>query len=244
MKREVILNGKLAVITGATSGIGKAIAKQLARSGMSLILIGKSQVKLDACGLELTKLGATIFTYVADLANSEQLIKITQKIVRKHKDIAIVVQSAGVIRLGTLNEVTIEDFNYQNRVNLKAPIVISKAVLSTLIANKGQMVFINSSAVNNPKPGTGFYAATKAGLKAFADGLRTEVNKHEVRVISIYPGSSNTPMQKEIARKNNKKYIPELLLQPEDVAEVVINTLKLPLTAEITDVFIRPFKKE
>ena len=104
-------------------------------------------------------------------------------------------------------------------------------------------MFINSSAALRTTVGIGQYAATKHALKAIADSLREEVNGDGVRVLSIYPGRTASPMQEAIHATENKAYQPEHLLQTEDVASVVINTLNLPRTAEITDINIRPLKK-
>ena len=93
------------------------------------------------------------------------------------------------------------------------------------------------------KPSTAQYDATKHALKAIADALRGEVNPHGVRVLIVYLGRTATEMQAQIHRMENKPYQPELLLQPEDVASVIMNALSLPRTAEVTDIHIRPMIK-
>jgi NADP-dependent 3-hydroxy acid dehydrogenase YdfG len=87
------------------------------------------------------------------------------------------------------------------------------------------------------------YAATKHALKAIADSLRAEVNTYGVRVLSIYPGRTATPMQAAVYKMEGKTYEPEKLMQPKDVAEVVMDALSLPRTAEVTDIHIRPMNK-
>lgn len=108
---------------------------------------------------------------------------------------------------------------------------------------KGQIVFINSSAGLNARADVGQYAATKHALKAIADSLREEVNADGVRVLSMFLGRTATPMQDAVHKMEGKEYHPECLIQPEDVAAVVVNALSLPRTAEVTDIHIRPMNK-
>ena len=112
-----------------------------------------------------------------------------------------------------------------------------------LRSSRGQIVFINSSVGLTTRPGVGQFSATQHALKAFADTLRAEVNAAGVRVLSVYPGRTATPRQEAIHRAEGRAYFPERLLQPEDVAVVVINALALNRTAEVTDIQIRPFAK-
>jgi NADP-dependent 3-hydroxy acid dehydrogenase YdfG len=108
---------------------------------------------------------------------------------------------------------------------------------------RGQVVFINSSSALTAKPSSAQYDATKHALKAVADSLRGEVNQLGIRVLSVYLGRTATEMQERIHILEGRPYRPDLLLQPEDVASVVINALSLPDTAEVTDIHIRPMIK-
>ncbi len=104
-------------------------------------------------------------------------------------------------------------------------------------------MFINSSAGLRAGAGISQYAATKHALKAIADSLREEINAEGLRVLSVYPGRTATPMQASVHAMEGKAYHPERLMQPEDVAAVVINALKLPRSAEVTDISVRPLMK-
>jgi NADP-dependent 3-hydroxy acid dehydrogenase YdfG len=105
---------------------------------------------------------------------------------------------------------------------------------------KGQIAFINSTQGLQAQARVGQFAATQHALKALADSLRDEVNSDGVRVFSVYPGRTATPRMEAIFTREGRAYKPELLLQPEDIAEVVINALMMPLTAEMTNGTIRP----
>lgn len=110
-------------------------------------------------------------------------------------------------------------------------------------AVSGQVVFINSSRDSVAKPTSTQYDSTKHALKAIANSLRAEVNAHRVRVLSVHLGRTAGEMQERIHHMEGKPYRPELLLQPDDVAAVILTALSLPSTAEVTDIHIRPMVK-
>ena len=97
--------------------------------------------------------------------------------------------------------------------------------------------------VSNARPNVGHYSATKHAFKALADSLRAEVNPDGIRVLSIYPGRTATPRMETLFAQEGRAYRPELLLQPEDIASIVLSTVMLPWTAEVTDIRIRPMAK-
>ena len=101
-------------------------------------------------------------------------------------------------------------------------------------------MFVNSSQGLHAKGNTGLFAATQHALKAIADSLREEVNADGIRVLSIFPGRTATPRMKALYQAEGRPYQPELLLQAEDIAQIVLDALLLPRTAEITDIQVRP----
>ena len=108
---------------------------------------------------------------------------------------------------------------------------------------RGQIVFVNSSAGFLASANLSQYAATKHALRAIADSLRQEVNVDGIRVLSIYPGRTASPMQAAVHAMEGKVYDPDRLVQPEDISALVITALSLPRTAEVTDIHVRPFLK-
>ena len=151
--------------------------------------------------------------------------------------------SAGAIELGTASSAAIAELDAQYRVNLRAPVALTQALLPALRRARGQVVFINSSAALRASATNVFYAATKAALKAFADGLRDDVNADGIRVVTVLVGRTATPMQAAVHEFEGKQYRPDMLLQPGDVAQVVLESLSLPETAEVTDISVRPMRK-
>jgi NADP-dependent 3-hydroxy acid dehydrogenase YdfG len=129
------------------------------------------------------------------------------------------------------------------RINLRAPYLLTRTMLPLLRKQKGQVVFINSSAVHFPRGTVGQYSASKSGLRAFSDSFREEVNRGGIRVLSLFVGRTATSMQKRIHETEGKAYQPDRLIQPADVAKIVTCTLTLPRTVEVTDIMLRPMGK-
>lgn len=240
----VRLKGKVAIVTGASSGIGESVACALARKGVDLYLLGRDQSRLERISAQLGKIHPGIQVYSCDLASAEDIRSVVKKIINSVAGIDILVHSAGSFLMKRLDETTEDEFDSQFSVNTRAPFILTKSLLPLLEKNKGQIVFLNSSASQQKsRAGLGVYTASKYALQAIADSLREEVNASEVRVLSMYPGRTATAMQEGIFRMENRPYEKEQLLQPEDIADSIINALSLPRTAEITDIFIRPLKK-
>jgi len=234
------INDKIAIVTGASSGVGKAIATALAAHGARLCLLGRRRASLEAVAQAS---GSRVMTYQVDLERDEDVMEFAAQF-RKDCDKAdILIHSAGAISMGRIDQARIQDLDRQYRVNVRAPYLLTQAVLPLLRACQGQVVFINSTAGLGARANVGQYAATKHALTAIADSLREECNAEGVRVLSVYLGRTASPMQADVHKAEGKEYRPERLIQPEDVAAVVINALNLPRTAEVTEIRIRPLKK-
>jgi NAD(P)-dependent dehydrogenase (short-subunit alcohol dehydrogenase family) len=228
-----------ALVTGASGGIGRAVALALARQGANLNLVGRSATALaeivdeasqlssvKGCQLDLTDDNG-IESTIGNMAESETL--------------DILVHSAGIFHQSRMADASLEDFDRQYAVNLRAPYALTQRLLPRLIASQGQIVFINSTVgLASKRPEVGQYAAMKHALKAIADSLREEVNPKGVRVLTVYLGRTATPMQEAIFREEGRPYRPETLLQPKDIASLVVHALCLPRTVEVTDISIRP----
>jgi short-subunit dehydrogenase len=238
-----IFSGQTAVITGASSGIGKAIALGLAREGANLCLVGRKLDALEEVAENARRTGNQVQNYRADLAVEEDIKWLTQSLLQDLGHIDLLVHCAGVCSLGELQAVPIKDFDWQYWINVRAPYALTQALLPVLKPVKGQIVFLNSSVGLNAKAGIGQYAATKHALKAIADSLREEVNPEGLRVLSVFLGRTASPMQAAIHEIEGREYHPERLMKPEDVASVVIHALSLPRSAEVTDVVVRPLAK-
>jgi NADP-dependent 3-hydroxy acid dehydrogenase YdfG len=234
---------QIVVITGANSGIGKAIALEMAAQGAVLCLVGRSLETLLAIAQTVQKTSPRSKSYQIDLALDEDIEKLIVSIQQDFGQVDILIHNAAIFSMGAIATTPVVEFDQQYRTNVRAPYLLTQALLPMLKIQHGQIVFINSSVGLRASANVGHYAATKHALKAIADSLREEVNIDKVRVISVFPGRTATPMQAKIHEMEGKIYYPEHLIQPEDVASVVINALSLPSTAEVTDLSIRPFRK-
>jgi NADP-dependent 3-hydroxy acid dehydrogenase YdfG len=226
------LSGAVAVVTGASSGIGKAVAGALADAGARVLAVSRHP-DADANG-------QTVSTHAADITSADSILTLVERVRHEFGAVDVLVHSAGVITIGSMLELGVETLDEQYRINVRAPYVLTRALLPLLIAGRGQVVFVNSSAGLSARAGVGQYAATKHALKAIADSLREEVHVHGVRVLSVYPGRTASPMQERVLAMESRQLDVSAMLQPEDVAATILHALTAPLTAEIKDISIRP----
>lgn len=234
---------QIAVITGASSGIGRAIALGLAAEGAKLGLVGRRLEALEAVAKSARNHTSNVKCYRADLTLDEDINAIAKLLKREFGHIDLLVHSAGVISLGRLESAPVADLDWQYRINVRAPYVLTQALLPMLRLRQGQIVFINSSAGMSASANLSQYAATKFALRAIADSLRQEINAEGVRVLSVYPGRTAGLMQESVHKMEGKTYHPARLMQPEDVAAMAIQALSLPCSAEVTEIFMRPMIK-
>lgn len=230
MKR---FENRRALVTGASSGIGQAIALALVSEGAEVHAVARAWQQKPA-GLHL---------HQADLSVEADVSSLVNELGDPIAPFDLLIHSAGMYANGDVAEMSVQTLDQLYQVNVRAPFLLTQKLLPRLLASKGQIVFINSSAGLVAKGGVGGYAASKFALKALADALRDEVNASGVRVMSVYPGKTASKMQEAAHKMAGKPYTPANLMQPEDVAQMVLSALALPPTAELTDLHIRPMKK-
>lgn len=233
----------MAVVTGASSGIGRAISCALVARGACVAALGRSTEALERARVE-DGLAHGSFTPIAvDLDSGAGLAEFCGTWSARLGRVDLLVHSAGVHHRGTTAETPVDVLERLLRVNATHPYALTRALLPELVHRQGQVVFVNSTAIQHPNAHTAQFAASKAALRALADGLRAEVNDEGVRVLSVYPGRTASPTQERIFAQEGRAYRPASLLQPADVAAAVVGALALPRTAEVTDLHIRPMRK-
>ena len=220
------------LLTGAGSGIGQAVADVLHARGDELVLLARSERR--AANLAERYSGADVRT--ADLAVPATLAGVVADIDR----LDAVVHAAGVIELGPVADLRIEELTDQLHVNLVAPTELTRALLPALRACRGQVLFLNSSAGLEAKAEWGAYAATKFGLKAIADSLRAEEAEARVRVTSVYLGRVSTPMQAKVHHQEGKPYDAADWASPGSAAATIVHLLDLPTDSTVPDIRFRP----
>jgi NADP-dependent 3-hydroxy acid dehydrogenase YdfG len=234
------LAGKIALVTGASQGIGLAIATTLARSQMRVWMVGRRgghlrQAADSICG--------DVVPFQADLTDPMARANLVAAVEKADEGLDVLVNNAGRIRLGRTEDASEEEFVDLLTINVVAPYALTRALLPLLRQARGDIVFVNSSAGRTANPGGGQYSATKHAARAFAESLRGEVNEDGVRVAVLYPGRTATPLQQALYEQEGRAYDPARLVQPTDVADMVMAVLNLPRTAEVTELAIRPMLK-
>lgn len=218
------------VVTGAAGGIGAALARQLAPEH-DLILSGRNVGALEALCAEV---GGT--PLVLDLTRPSSFEAALAGLGR----VSNVVHNAGVVELGAVAEQDHAVWSHTLAVNVVAPAELTRLLLPRVRAERGTVVFVNSGAGLRANAGWGSYAASKFALKALADALREEEAAHGVRVTSVYPGRTATPMQEKVRSQEGAPYIPEAFVRPESVAALIAFALNAPRDALLPDLSVRP----
>jgi NAD(P)-dependent dehydrogenase (short-subunit alcohol dehydrogenase family) len=147
---------------------------------------------------------------------------------------------AGVVDLGNVADLPVGLLERQLAVNVTAPTELTRLALPALRAARGAVVFVNSGAGLHANPGWSAYAASKHALRAVADSLRAEESANGVRVTSIYPGRTATPMQARVHEQEGKDYDPAKFIDPDTVASTILTALDLPRDGLVTDLSVRP----
>ncbi|MFD5032887.1 SDR family oxidoreductase [Streptomyces sp. NPDC058405] len=223
------------LITGAGSGIGAAVARRLHERGDDLLLFARDAGR----GKELTSRFPGSRALVGDLANPDRLSwALAHQSLPDRLDSLLHI--AGVVDLGPIGELTPKAWHSQLNVNLIAPAELTRLVLPQLRVSHGQVIFINSGAGLSAGAQWGAYAASKHGLKALADALRQEERPNGVRVTSVYPGRTASPMQVKVHQQEGKEYDASRWIDPESVATTILAALDLPRDAQIDDLTVRP----
>jgi 3-oxoacyl-[acyl-carrier protein] reductase len=242
---ENALNRKVAVITGAGRGIGRAIALRLARMGATVLLVGRNRSPLEGVRAEILAAGGSAEAMPCDLCSPEAVATLGERIKTEHGAqrgrCDILVNNAGIGNQGhPLHKMAVEDWNVLMETNLRAPFLMIRALAPLMIgAGRGHIVNISSLAGKNPLPNGAAYSASKWGLNGLTYSLAEELRPHGIRVSVVAPGSVNTGFDR--AGEGGKD--PATKVQPEDVAAIVAMLVTQAPQSFISEVLVRPTKK-
>ena len=213
-----ILRGKNCLITGATGGLGKEIAKEFAKNGCNLFLTGRNNDKLNSLKNELENDQIKIDFEDADLSDDSEIQKLIEKVKNTFVNIDILVNCAGVFPVKLLSDSTIEDFEKCFGVNVKAAFVLCKEFSQGMISKKwGRIINIASSSAYAGFKNTSIYCSSKHALLGLSRSLHSELKEHNVRTFCVSPGSIKTPMGKSVIGQNY-----ETFLNPNEIAELIV----------------------
>lgn len=217
-----------ALITGAGGGIGSAIATALAPTH-TLLLAGRPSARLDALA---DRLGAP--TWPLDLTDAESIEACTEVLA----ELDVLVHSAGVLYPGRVGESVAEQWRASFEVNVTGAVALTLALLPALRAARGQVVFINSGSGQKVSTGMASYSASKFALRAFADSLRAD--EPSLRVTSIFPGRTDSEMQRDLVAYQGGDYDPARFLRPETVGGLVAQAVATPPDGHVHEIVVRP----
>jgi short-subunit dehydrogenase len=220
------------VLTGAGSGIGAALAEALHARGDRLVLVARTPDR----GAELRERFAGADTVVADLADPEAVDRVSGL----PDEIDTLLHVAGAVELAPVAELATADLREQLDVNLVAPALLTRACLPALRRTRGLVVFVNSAAGLAAGAGWSAYAASKFGLRALADALRAEEMEHGVRVTTVFPSRTATPMQEKVHDQEGRTYDASRWIRPETVVSTMLHVIDLSPDATIPEVTVRP----
>jgi NADP-dependent 3-hydroxy acid dehydrogenase YdfG len=213
---------------------------RLASAGANLRLLGRDPDTLEPLAEKLRTVCDDVRAFPIDLATDASLLALGAELDR----VDALVHGAGAYEMGDIERAPIADLDLQYRVNVRGPLLLTQTLLPMLRRACGQIVFLNSTVgLEVRRAGIGPYAATQHALRAIADAVRTEVNADGIRVLTVYLGRTATARQARIFALEGRTYPANLLVQPEDVADMVLAALCLPRTAEVTEIRMRPLTK-
>jgi len=231
-------SSRVALVTGATEGIGRAVAFSLGRAGWSVGVCARTPARLERLLLELRGAGVAAEGLPADVGDEAQVKGLVQRVSTTLGTIDTLVNNAGMLVAKPFLDLTLEDWDATMRTNLRSLFLVTREVLPGMrTLGRGDIVNVSSLAGRNGFVGGTAYVASKHAVLGFSKSLMLEERKNNIRVIALCPGSVDTGM---LANQPLLPSVPEKILRPEDVAETILAALQLPGRALVSELDIRP----
>ena len=249
------LDGTVALVTGASSGIGEASARELARHGAAVAITARRKDRLDALAQEIERDGGSALAIEADVTDQEQVRRLVGETVNRLGRLDTVVNNAGVMLLGPIEDAPTEEWDRMIDLNLKGLLYVADAALPHLLQAAGEgprrvadLVNISSVAGRLARRNSGVYNLTKHGVGAFSESLRQEVTGRHVRVSLIEPGAVDTELPNHIRDEIRDQMMGRLTaierLESEDIADTIAYIVTRPRRVAINELLIRPTEQE
>ena len=241
-----ILTGKTALVTGASSGIGRSTALALAAAGAQVTLVARRQVRLDDVAAQIKADGGEALACVADVTSEAEATRAVTDTVRHFGGLDILVNAAGMTQTGKVENANLADWRYVFELNFWAALYTSRAAIPALKAGGGDIVNISSTAGRRAVGATfGPYAASKFALTAFNESLRAEVTLAGIRVSIIEPGATATEIHEHIKDEKVREFTRNHVekdgaMQADDVAAAIVFVVSLPPRVNVSQLVIRP----
>jgi NADP-dependent 3-hydroxy acid dehydrogenase YdfG len=249
------LDGTVALVTGASSGIGEATARELAARGAAVSLVARRADRLEALAAELRAGGATVLTVTADVTDRARAEAAVQRTVDELGRLDILINNAGVMLLGPIADAPVEEWERMVQINVLGLLYCAKAALPHLLAaaegeprRSADLVNVSSVAGRLVRLGSGVYNATKHAVGAFSESLRQEVTGRHVRVSLVEPGAVATELvdhnRPEIQEGLHKRFATMERLEAQDIADAIAYIVTRPRHVAINEILIRPTEQE
>jgi 3-oxoacyl-[acyl-carrier protein] reductase len=231
-----ILEKKVAIVTGAGRGIGKAVSVALARAGCRVVLAARTREQIETVQLEIISQGGHALALPADLTVDEDIQRLVEATQTKWGAADILINNAGWGKRAPVVSANLTDWDQTFRLNLRAPMVLAKALLPNMIA-KGEGAVINIGSVSGKtgEANGAAYSASKFGLIGFTQSLYEEVREHGIKVAVILPGFVDTPLIPPNRQLDRSK-----MIQADDIAQTVLFVLTSPATSCPVEITVRP----
>lgn len=240
------LEGTVALVTGASSGIGAATARALAGAGASVVLAARRTDRLEALAAEIEDDGGAALSVPTDITDETDIERTIERTTEEFGRLDALVNNAGVMLPAPVERADPDDWRRMVEVNLLGTMNVTRAALPALRAGDGgHVVALSSDAIEDPSARFGAYAATKAGVVAFADSLRSEVTDDGIRVTVVEPGVTDTELPEQVTDRGTKEDVEMLVasmrtLDSEDVGTAVRYALTRPSHVSIEQLVVRP----
>lgn len=242
MKREELripvnnLEGKVAIVTGAGRGVGKAISVSLAKAGCRVVLAARTRDQVEAVQKEILSQGGDALAIPTDLTMDEDIQRLVEESQAKWGAADILINNAGWGKRAPVVGALLSDWDQTFRLNLRAPMVLAKALLPNMIAKReGAVINIGSVSGKTGEANGAAYSASKFGLIGFTQSLYEEVREHSIKVAVILPGFVDTPLIPPNRQLDRSK-----MIQADDIAQTVLFVLTSPATCCPVEITVRP----
>ena len=239
--------GQVALVTGASSGIGQAIAQKLSLGGYRVAMCARRMDRLTALATDLTRQGATVAVYQADLRQEMDILRVFEAIRESWGGVDVLINNAGMGHKESLMGGSTEAWREMLEVNVLALCVCTREAVQDMQAKggEGHIVHISSMAAHRVPKGSGVYSATKYAVRSLTEGLRQEVREagSNIRVSSVSPGFVETEFAEKYTKsveQARETYGQFPVLQPDDMAEAVWYLLAQPAHVQVHDILVRP----
>jgi NADP-dependent 3-hydroxy acid dehydrogenase YdfG len=243
------IEGKVVVITGASSGLGEAAARMLSEQGATVVLGARRADRIEALANELTAKGGKALAITTDVTKAAQVQALVDEAVKQFGKIDVIINNAGLMPQSSLDRLRIDDWDQMIDVNIKGVLYGIAAVLPYMKEQRsGQIINVASVAGHKVRAGGAVYSATKHAVRVISEGLRMEVKPYNLRTTIISPGAVDTELPNSVTEKdfaeNIQKFYKDVAIPADSFARTVIFAMSQPEDVDINEILYRPTAQE